>query len=387
MKRKQRTIFVAVIVALLLATVGLAAATMIPSAEELLTSSLETLETVTSGHAVIDVIAQLPERDVNGSAEVWGALNVGPNGEPAVRIVVLASSESEFTGLTLVSDGSQFWLYNPDRNSVVVGQHDEMAAILADRMAEYAGQWSHDGAYDAGSADHPENAADAVALLLEYFTVERAGSGQIGDSDADVVRLVPIAEKMPDEIRLAGGFANLWLSVSDQLPLAAEYAESAAGFARVEASQVQINQPIEPDVFTFDIPPGVEVIQAADLLAQMETLKQGSEVDTTQLLTPSVLPEGAQPGETQQFGGAVVQRFDLPGQLSFVIAQGPTLPQEAPAEATNSQTVTVRGVEGKLYTNEDASRSLLIWEEEGAFFMVAGDLSSEQSLAVAESLQ
>ena len=168
---------------------------------------------------------------------------------------------------------------------------------------------------------------------------------------------------------------------------AAEYDESAVGYARIEASLVQINQPINPGVFTFDIPPGVEVIQAADLLAQMEAQKQGSNVDAPEPVAPSVLPEGAELAGTQQFGGAVVQRFDLPGELSFVIAQGPTLPQEAPAEATSSETVTVRGVEGELHTNEDASRSLLIWQEEGAFFMVAGDLSPEQALAVAESLQ
>jgi hypothetical protein len=39
-------------------------------------------------------------------------LNVGPNGEPAFRLTVLSASEPRLAGLTAVSDGVQFWLYN-----------------------------------------------------------------------------------------------------------------------------------------------------------------------------------------------------------------------------------------------------------------------------------
>ena len=91
--------------------------------------------------------------------------------------------------------------------------------------------------------------------------------------------------------------------------------------------------------------------------------------------------------ERQQIGGTVVQRYDLPDGLSFVIAQGPAMPLDPPAEATSSETVTVRGVEGTLFANDDDSRSLLVWSEGGIFYLVGGDLGSDQVAAIAESLQ
>ncbi len=387
MKNKRRGLIIALVLLLLAATAGLAAAMIIPSAEELLTGSLETLETVTDGHAIVEATVNMPDRTVNGSFEMWGKLDVGPNGEPAFRLEVLTASEAGLAGLTAVSDGSQFWLYDPNENSVVVGTAEEMAPLLAERLAEHEGQWQPGGEFDPDQMDKPETPAEAVAMFLEYFTAERDGQEEVAGSNAYRLRLVPIPEQMPDELRAAGGFLNLWLRAGDQLPLAAEFAESALGYARVEATLAEINTGLETSVFTFNIPEGVEIIQAAEKLAEMDNFEQSQEAVTFEVLEASQLPEGAVAAERQQVGGAVVQRYDLPGGLSFVIAQGPAMPQDPPAEATSSETVTVRGVEGTLFSNDDGSRSLLAWSEGELFYLVGGDLGPDQALAIAESLQ
>ncbi len=49
--------------------------------------------------------------------------------------------------------------------------------------------------------------------------------------------------------------------------------------------------------------------------------------------------------------------------------------------------MTVRGVEGTLFSNDESSRSLLVWQEGELSFMVGGDVSPEQATAIAESLQ
>lgn len=387
MKMKKQTGIVIVIVLLLLGTAGLVAATMIPSAEELLTASLETLESVTSGHAVVSASAQLPDQDINGSFEIWGKLNAGPNDEPAVRIVVLDASQEELIGTTVVSDGSQFWVYSPDHNSVIIGQAADLAPLLAERFAEYEGQWPGDSEFSHPAGEIPQTAAEAVASLLEYFSIDRNGSDQVGDDQADILRFVPQAETMPEEIILAGGFVRLWLRESDQLPLAIEYAEGAVGAFAAEATDIQINEAIADSVFSFTIPEGAEVIEASDLLTQMETLKQSVTADEVGALTPGDLPDGAEPVGTEQIAGTVVQRFTMPDGKSFVVAQGDSVPQEIPAEATSSDLVLVRGEEGILHSNDEATRSLLIWQENEMSFLVGGDLSPEQALAVAESLQ
>ncbi len=104
-------------------------------------------------------------------------------------------------------------------------------------------------------------------------------------------------------------------------------------------------------------------------------------------LVATELPEGAEATEAQQLGGQVVQRYNLPDGDTFVIAQGNGLSLDAPAEATSSETVKVRGVDGTLFTNDEGTRTLLGWKEEGMAFVVGGDLSPEQALAIAESLQ
>ena len=387
MKTKRRAIIIALVTILLLVTVGLTAAMMIPSADELLTGSLETLENVTDGHAIVQATVEMPDETLGGTFEIWGKLNAGPNGEPAHRLEILEASKPEMVGLTAVTDGSQFWLYSPNRNTVVVGTAEEMAPILAEKFAQYEGDWGHDSDFDPESADKPETPAEAVAKFLEYFTAERDGQEQVAGTTAYRLRLVPIPEQMPDEFRAAGGFLNLWLRTSDQLPLAAEYAESALGYAKFEALEAEINTGLDDSLFTFDIPEGVEVINAADLLAEMEALIPSDGPVDFDVLEPADLPEAAVAAESQQIAGAVVQRYNLPDTLSFVVAQGPSMPLDPPAEATSSESVTVRGVEGTLFTNSDGSRSLLAWSDAGISYVVGGDVTPEQALAIAESLQ
>lgn len=387
MKTKKRVIIIVLVIVLLAASVSLAAATMISSADELLTQSLETLETISSGHAVVEATADLPEGTLSGTFEIWGKLDAGPDGEPALRMEVKEASESEMAGVIVVSDGSQFWFYNPNSETVVVGTAEELAPILAEKLAEHAGEWDHGDDYNLEKMEELESPADAVAKLLEYFTAERNGQEEVGSEQAYRLRLVPIAEQMPEEFRAVGGFVNLWLRSNDQLPLAFEYAESALGYAKVQATSVDINTALDDALFTFDIPEGTEVVQAGALLREFDKLGQQEKPVDGEYLTPSYLPEEAAALEAQQIGGAVVQRFNMPDDQSFVIAQGSAMPLDPPEGAAGPENVTVRGVEGTLYTNSEGSRTLLAWSEEDIFFLIGGDLSPEQAVMIAESLQ
>lgn len=403
MKDSKRTIVIVLTLILTLASVGLVAARIIPDADELLARSIETLETIQDGHAVVEVTADIPAEmmeqmgselpidSLNGTFEIWARREAGPNGEPAVRFEVLDAAKTELIGLTAVSDGTQFWIYDPNRNAVVVGQAEDMMMILAQKMTEHEGKWDgNEGrmeGFDPETADMPENPEEAVARFLEYFTAERTGSDALAGSDAYRLRLIPIAEKMPEEVRLAGGFVNVWLRSSDQLPVGVEYAEGSAGYAKVTATTAEINTGLDDAIFTFDIPEGTEIVQATDLIAAMEAAHEASQDVEIDALTPTVVPDGATAEEPARVAGAVVQRFNLPEDKSFFVAQGNGFPVEAPEDATSNETVTVRGVEGTLFTNDEGTRSLLTWQENGVTFLIGGDVSAEQALAIAESLE
>jgi hypothetical protein len=92
----------------------------------------------------------------------------------------------------------------------------------------------------------------------------------------------------------------------------------------------------------------------------------------------------------QQGGSpAVIQNYS--GPVAFSLAQGRNdiaRDREPPAGSQVSE-VTVRGQPATLITNTSGSQggSLLRWQENGVTIFIAGTLSGEQALAVAESLQ
>jgi outer membrane lipoprotein-sorting protein len=395
--------FLSILLALLVlaGTAVAIGAFVIPSAEDLLLEAIETTETITDGHAILEVAMEMPEQSMSGTVEAWGRLDAGPNGEPAFRVEVLTADEADLIGTIAVSDGSELWVWNPAENTVLTGQFEELYGRIAEEMAgrdfdhngdlngEHGRDFDREHNFD--EADVPETPEEAVAKLLEYFTVERAGSDVVGETAVNSVRLIPIPEQMPDEVRAAGGLLNIWLRNGDSVPVGIEYVGSAFGSGVARATFLEINQGVDDAVFTFTIPEGATVIDAADLeLPEVDELEEAvaSEPDFA-LLTPAILPEGAILHETTNVGGAVVERYGLDNGRSFTIAQGRTAVNLAPSEGGES--VTVRGVDGMMY--EDAengdgySRTLLNWTEGDIQYWVGGDLTSAEALAIANSLQ
>jgi hypothetical protein len=116
-------------------------------------------------------------------------------------------------------------------------------------------------------------------------------------------------------------------------------------------------------------------------------MKESAETPDYEALTPTAVPDSADAQEPTQVGGAIVQRFNLPGGQSFFIAQGKGFPIEAPEDATSNETITVRGVQATLYSNDEGTRTLLTWREGEITFLIGGDISPDQAVTLAESLQ
>ena len=388
MRRKS----ILLITLLVLVSVGLAAFALQPSAADLLTQSIETLQTITDGHAVVDFEVTTPQQSGSGTVEVWGMLDAGPNGEPAFRVDVLETSLEMGAGVTAVGNGTNFWLYNPDENKVITGTYEEAAAMLKERAAnaDFAGAMPHefDGEGDPGPMDHPQTPEEAVAKLLEYFDAERVGltSEDVAGVGAYQVRLIPIPEQMPEQVRAVGGLINVWIAAESKAPLAAEYTGGNMGSGRVTATTLEFNQGVDPAVFTFDIPDGAEVVTLDELAAEMDA--KMAEMNTAvdfQPLTPTDLPADANLVETTTVRGTAVQRYSLPDGGSFTVAQGPAVFDSVP-EGTETA-VTVRGVDGLLVSDQNGGRTLLTWTEGDMSFWIGSDLTGDQALAIAESLQ
>ena len=156
---------------------------------------------------------------------------------------------------------------------------------------------------------------------------------------------------MPAEYAAVGGFITLWIDKEQSVPLAFEYAGGSFGEISATVLEIDINTGIEDALFTFEIPNDVESVRLVDIL---------------------------------EVRGTVVLRYTLSDGGSFSVVQG--FSDEAPDQPTEGQAVEVRAVSGTLFVDDDGSRVLLTWKEGDLFYYVAGDLTADQALVVAESL-
>jgi hypothetical protein len=228
---------------------------------------------------------------------------------------------------------------------------------------------------------------------LQRFDAERVGSVGLNGIRANQVRLVPIPEEMPDEIRAIGGLFDVWVRADDGAPLGLEFSGSSAGTGKVIASLLELEIPDDAstelafgeDLFTFAIPEGAEVKQLADMEPPALSLDEAAELADFDVLVPGSLPDGANLAGINQVRGAIVQRYRLPDGASFTVAQGEADAGDTP-DGADGEAITVRGVPGMLYQSEDGSRSLLTWQQDGIFFWIGGDIDADQAIGIADSL-
>jgi outer membrane lipoprotein-sorting protein len=387
--KRNRTILT--LIGALLAVVALGAVVMMvrANANDMLHQAARLMYDAQDGHAIVSVEMETPEEKVSGTVEVWGRRDVGPEGEPAFRIEILESSKEEAQGMIAVGDGVQVWIWNPDKNTVYVGTREEMKTRMAELREEFDASDYEQPEFDRTDFDEkemPETPEEAVDKLLEHFNAERNGSDNVAGTAANVLRLIPIPEQMPEEVRANGGLVNLWLRAEDNAPLAAEYADGAVGYAKATATLLELDASIADEVFTFAIPEGAEVVKLAELEPPASlSVEEAARVAEFDVLMPADLPAAARLEGINEVRGAIVQRYRLPDGERFTIAQGPA--EAADAAGEDGVTVTVRGNDGLLFSDDEGERALLTWSEGGVTFWVGGDLTADQALAVANSLQ
>ena len=373
---KKRYVWIIVGIAILISALVSGFILLQPSAEDVLVQTIETTKTIRDAHAVVEVVVDSVEKDETATVEIWGRR--GDEGPGAFRLEVLETSNDEAAGAMVVSDGETLWAYVPSKGKVFVGTFEEAKSMLAEKELER-------GEFEKGDFEHPESAEEAVQMLLEYFIAEKQGSDEIANESATHLKLVPIPEQMPSEYVAVGGFINLWIDKGRSVPLAVEYTGGSMGEFSATALELEINPGVDEAYFSFEIPADVEVVPFADLAPQSLSLEEAASAAEFVLLTPSETPQGATLVDLLDVRGMIVQRYTLPEGGSFTVAQG--ISDETPQPSIEKQPVEVRGVTGALYAAQDGGQVLLVWADGEIFYTIAGDLTAEQALMIAESLK
>ena len=375
MNTKRNTWLVVGVVILLAALVSAFVAIQ-PSAKDILVKTIESSETIENGHAVISISVNSPEEKTSAIVEVWGIH--AEDGPGAFRLEILETDKEEAVGMVIVSDGETVWAYSPAKGKVFTGTAEEAKAAMEEKQPM-------DNKFEMEELDHPENAEETVEKLLEYFEIARTGTETVAKESTYQLELKPIPEQMPAEYTAVGGLVNLWVDQSRSVPVAMAYTGGSMGEINITALELEINQGVDEMLFSFEIPTDTEVVGFADMKLESLTLDEASASANFEILTPDVLPNGATLIDVLNAKGMIVQQYTLPESGSFSVAQGHVAETKKPSN--NERAVDVRGVTGSLFASGDSDKVALSWTEGEVTFYIAGNITAEQALEIAESLQ
>lgn len=328
------------------------------TAEEVVAKMQETVDSTVDGHAVITVNVDAQDIVLSATVEIW---EKSPN---QFRAEVIESSRANLAGMTMVSDGQKGWVYNPARNQVQIGTVDEMDSSLPQQML----------------------AELRVVLqeVLEVSNVELEGEEAVAGREAYKLILSP-KEDADQTLFPGGGTATLWVDKEQWFPLKAIYEGNVFGQGSVEVQSFELNPGLTDDLFVFVVPEGAEVVEIEPKQIEPLTLDEALAQTDFPLLIPEYVPEEATLIEVLKAGDSYVLRYDHSPQISFTIVQGSEL--EGPPPLGDSQGITVRGQEATAITDEAGGNTFLYWTEDGVMITVAGHISLDEALKVAESMK
>jgi outer membrane lipoprotein-sorting protein len=361
-----------------------------PTAEEIVAKMQEVEASTDDAHAVVAFSVQAEDMDVdmNVVVELW------EQRPGKLRAEVLEASEADIVGVVSVTDGEQAWLYHPGEDVVVTGALGDLESdeIPVDPqqvigLLEEGIQWAMDN-FDVKLAGEEE--LNGVATYKLEFTPRE---------DEDYPMPIPADAK-----------ATLWVEKERWIALQAHVDGSSFGEGWVRVRSFEFNTGLDDALFQFEIPEGAKVIDVADMQPTHLTLDEAEAQAGFDLLVPTYEPDGVTLIAVFSHEGIFVLRYDH-SATSFVVQQRQLEEGQAPqtigknAAITDlsdtgseimgfycpngdcGEEITVRGQTAMLFADEEGGNNLLSWVEDGVNVTIAGHISADEIVKVAESLQ
>jgi outer membrane lipoprotein-sorting protein len=329
-----------------------------PTAEEIVAKMKEIEAGTEDAHAILEMSFEGQGRDEELVIEVW---EKKPN---KFRAEVLEASGSEVVaGSIIVSDGSQTWIYDPGQNEVLVG--------------------------DVGP-DEPSGPRDIIRFIdeviqqvLDTTEVKLVGEEAVAGLATYKLEFTP---KDDEETGLPpGSKATLWVEQERWIVLQAHFSGAALGEGWMRVRSFELNAGLTDDLFQFKVPEGAQVTNIEDKRPTPTTLDEAQAQADFNLLVPNYLPEGVTLIDVLAVDEAFILRYDH-SETSFTIVQGFVSGRNSPPPGSQKTEVTVRGQTANLIT-DGLGNNFLAWTENGVTITVAGRISQDEMLKVAESLQ
>ncbi|MDY7040155.1 MAG: DUF4367 domain-containing protein [Chloroflexota bacterium] len=353
---KRRFVGTSLIALALLLSLFLSGCQRGPTAEEIVAKMQEVEASIEDAHAVLEVSIHGQGMEAEVVAEVW------EKRPDKFRAEVLEASEAELVGAITVTNGDQAWMYDPTENEVVVGKLETGEPSSPREMIQFV--------------------EGIVQRVSDTSEVKLVGEEKINGVATYRLEFTPQTDAQ-ETLLPPGSVATLWVEQERWIALQAHLASDIVGEGWLRVRSFEFNTGIADERFQFEVPEGARVTEAEDKQAVPLTLDEALERAEFRLLVPTYVPEEATLIDVFTLEGAFIFHYDHASAVSFTIVQRPKDDRSQPLPGKE---VTVRGQIGFLIS-DGPDNSFLTWTERNVYIHIAGNISPEEALKVAESLQ
>jgi outer membrane lipoprotein-sorting protein len=327
-----------------------------PTAEEIVARMREVEASTEDVHGVLEVGVHDVGKDEQVVVEVW------EKKPDKTRVETLESSDPDLAGAVIVGDGQQVWMYSPAENRVLVSEV---------------------------GADEPSSPRDLIRFMEQIIQrmLDASEMKLLGEEDVAGVptyKLELTPKEGEDAILPVDAKVTLWVDQERWVVLRAHMISDLLGEASMRVRSFELNTGLGDDLFQFEVPEGAEVASVESRQPVPLTLDE-ARAEAAFLLVPSYVPEGATLISVFSVDDAYVLHYDH-STTSFTIMQGWS-PAEGEIPQGQTTEVTLRGQTATLITDASLGNSFLTWVEDGVTITIAGRISEDEILEVAESLQ
>ena len=336
--------------------------------KELLTKAGQQLNTAKTMHAIFDI--QTTGSVANGtvSTEVW---NVSPDKS---RTVVLQSTLREFsTGSITVNNGKQVWQYDPAKKVVYTGQVSNTTGTPAASTARDQTQF-------------------IMNIVQSVFTHSNAtlvsSSTRVNGHDVYDIQVTSAASAQSSSTGSAtfNYSGDVSLDKASMLPVQVQLTIQGFGKVTLNVPMLVLDQPVNTNLFTFVPPAGVQVLpfpKTTTADTGTLSLEQAQLQAGYHLLNIPTSQSAYQLQGVDALGAPGNQIFTLNyamGNSTFAISEGKSLANLP----ISGQQVNVRGTTATLSTSGNSTT--LTWTEKGVGIQIAGNVSKDELLTIADLL-
>jgi outer membrane lipoprotein-sorting protein len=336
--------------------------------QELLTKAGQNIKAAKTLHAIFDILTSGSAANGTVRTEVW---NASPDKS---RTVVLESTLMQYsTGSITVNNGKQVWQYDPAKKVVYTGRNSTTTSTPAAGAGRNQSQFlmntvqsvfTHSNATSVSSSA-PINGHDVYDI--QVTSAASAPSSSTGSSNLNYT-------------------GDVFIDKKSLLPVQEELKIRGFGTVTITLPMIVLDQPIDTSLFTFVPPAGVQVLPFPKTTSPDTgtlSLEQAQLQAGYHLLSIPTSQRAYQLQGVDALGAPGNQIFTLNyamGNSTFAISEGKSLANLP----ISGQTITVRGTTATLSTSGNSTT--LTWTEKGEGIQIAGNMSQDELLTIANLL-